>query len=295
MVRFPGMLTTNRYAEVEVIAPTDAADVEACKLFSLDAAMVFLGEVEERTRKLLSLNGRRTVNELHRELGRVMWEHVGMARSEESLGKALKLIPGLRAEFWEDARVTGSNAELNQELEAAGVRVVETDLGEFVVQLAGDHPSHIIAPIVHRTRDEVAALFRRKLGASDDEVEDIPAITALARRTLRREFLAADMGISGANFAVAETGSLCIVTNEGNVTLHNVTLVDKVGGVTVTNVTLHNPDYIAGFDNDGAPIRGGEDLRKELLAHVRKVIGPIATPDKLQFADALPRPGVERS
>jgi len=106
--------------------------------------------------------------------------------------------------------------ELNQALEAAGVRVVETDLGEFVVQLSGDHPSHIIAPIVHRTRDEVADLFQQKLNASDDEVSDIPAITAFARRTLRQEFLAADMGISGANFAVAETGSLSIVTNEGN-------------------------------------------------------------------------------
>ena len=106
--------------------------------------------------------------------------------------------------------------ELNNALERAGVRVVETDLGEFVVQLAGDHPSHIIAPIVHWTRGEVADLFRRKLGADDDEVSDIPAMTALARRTLRQEFLAADMGISGANFAVAETGSLCIVTNEGN-------------------------------------------------------------------------------
>jgi L-lactate dehydrogenase complex protein LldF len=105
---------------------------------------------------------------------------------------------------------------LNSALETAGVRVVETDLGEFVVQLAGDRPSHIVAPIVHRTREDVADLFRRKLGANDSEVSDIPAITAFARRTLRKEFLAADMGISGANFAIAETGSLSIVTNEGN-------------------------------------------------------------------------------
>jgi L-lactate dehydrogenase complex protein LldF len=105
---------------------------------------------------------------------------------------------------------------LNDALEAAGVRVVETDLGEFIVQLAGDRPSHIIAPVIHRTRADVAALFRAKLGARDEEVADIPALTALARRTLRREFLRADIGISGANFAVAETGSLCIVTNEGN-------------------------------------------------------------------------------
>ena len=105
---------------------------------------------------------------------------------------------------------------LNDALAAAGVRVVETDLGEFIVQLAADRPSHIIVPIIHRTKEDVAALFRAKLGASDDEVDGIPAMTALARRTLRREFLSADIGISGANFVVAETGSVCVVTNEGN-------------------------------------------------------------------------------
>ncbi|MBE3134314.1 MAG: iron-sulfur cluster-binding protein [Acidobacteria bacterium] len=106
--------------------------------------------------------------------------------------------------------------EINSALEAAGVRVVETDLGEFIVQLGGDRPSHIIMPIIHRTSADVAALFREKLGASDEEVSSIPAMTALARRTLRHEFLRADIGISGANFAVAETGSVCLVTNEGN-------------------------------------------------------------------------------
>jgi len=105
---------------------------------------------------------------------------------------------------------------LNEALEAAGVRVVETDLGEFIVQLAGDRPSHIIVPVVHRTSADVAALFRAKLGARDEDVADIPMMTAFARRTLRREFLRADIGISGANFAVAETGSVTVVTNEGN-------------------------------------------------------------------------------
>jgi L-lactate dehydrogenase complex protein LldF len=106
--------------------------------------------------------------------------------------------------------------ELNEALEHAGVRVVETDLGEFVVQLGGDRPSHIITPIIHRSRQDVAALFREKLGASPEDVADIPAMTALARRVLRAEFLQAGMGISGVNLAVAETGSICIVTNEGN-------------------------------------------------------------------------------
>jgi L-lactate dehydrogenase complex protein LldF len=105
---------------------------------------------------------------------------------------------------------------LNRALEDAGIRVVETDLGEFVVQIAEDRPSHIITPIIHKRREDVAALFKAKLGARDDEVADVPAITAFARRFLRGEFLRAGMGISGANFAIADSGSLCIVTNEGN-------------------------------------------------------------------------------
>ena len=105
---------------------------------------------------------------------------------------------------------------LNEALEAEGFHVVETDLGEFVVQLAGDRPSHIIAPIVHWSRQRVAALFERKLGASPEETRDVASLCALARRVLRDEFVAADMGVSGVNFGVAETGTLCIVTNEGN-------------------------------------------------------------------------------
>ena len=106
--------------------------------------------------------------------------------------------------------------ELNHALEAADMRVVETDLGEYVIQLDKDVPSHIIAPIIHKTKEQVAETFRRELAATDADVADIPQMTAFARRMLRAEFLAADMGISGVNFAVAESGSLCLVENEGN-------------------------------------------------------------------------------
>ena len=106
--------------------------------------------------------------------------------------------------------------ELNAALGAAGVDVLETDLGEFVVQIDGDHPSHIVAPIIHKSRRDIAKLFQEKLHASDADVADVPQMTAFARRRLRDGFLKADMGISGGNFGVAETGSLCICTNEGN-------------------------------------------------------------------------------
>jgi L-lactate dehydrogenase complex protein LldF len=106
--------------------------------------------------------------------------------------------------------------ELNHHLESAGVKVVETDLGEYIVQLAHDRPSHIVMPIIHMNRQQVADLFRAKINATDADLADIPAMTQLARRVLREEFVNADMGISGVNFAVAETGSITTCTNEGN-------------------------------------------------------------------------------
>ena len=106
--------------------------------------------------------------------------------------------------------------ELNDALEAAGLRIVETDLGEYVAQLSREPPSHIVGPIIHKSREDVAAVFRERLGAPEADLIDAAAMTSFARRTLRTEFLHADMGITGANFAVAETGSICLVTNEGN-------------------------------------------------------------------------------
>lgn len=103
---------------------------------------------------------------------------------------------------------------LNRELEKDGINVTESDLGEFIIQLAEETPSHIIAPVMHKTRYEVAETFAEKLGTpyTDDPIE----LNNIARAHLREIFLTADMGISGANFAVAESGSICLVTNEGN-------------------------------------------------------------------------------
>ncbi len=111
--------------------------------------------------------------------------------------------------------MTGEEIRLNAALEAAGITPVETDLGEWIIQLAGEGPAHIIAPAIHKTRAQVAALFS-ELAGEPLPADDIPALTATARRLLREQFLAADMGISGANVAVAETGSIVLVTNEGN-------------------------------------------------------------------------------
>ncbi len=108
---------------------------------------------------------------------------------------------------------------LNAFLEGQGVEVVETDLGEFIIQHAGESPSHIVAPAVHKDRHEVAALFRSEFPAelpAGPQGEAIEALTAAARRLLRAKFQEARVGLSGVNFAVAETGTLCLVENEGN-------------------------------------------------------------------------------
>ena len=104
--------------------------------------------------------------------------------------------------------------ELNEALLHAGITPVETDLGEYIIQMAGEKPSHIIAPAIHKTKGQVAELFARELGrkvAADPE-----ELTRIARAELREKFLQADMGITGANFGVAETGTIVLVTNEGN-------------------------------------------------------------------------------
>jgi L-lactate dehydrogenase complex protein LldF len=107
--------------------------------------------------------------------------------------------------------------ELNEALEHAGMRVVETDLGEYILQQEGEAPSHIIGPAIHKPKSEVNALFHRIAGMPlDAGVDDL---AGKAREIIRSDFLAADVGISGVNFAVAETGSIAIVENEGNARL----------------------------------------------------------------------------
>ncbi len=104
--------------------------------------------------------------------------------------------------------------ELNAALEAANIIPIETDLGEYIVQLRGEKPSHIITPAVHLRRDQVGETFHHRLGIPN--TTDIPTLTNAARTALRETFLNADIGLSGVNFGVAESGALCIVTNEGN-------------------------------------------------------------------------------
>ena len=106
---------------------------------------------------------------------------------------------------------------LNEALAAAGIEAIETDLAELIVQLANDRPSHILVPAIHRNRAEIRQIFLREMPGVDQELTDEPRVLAMAARAyLRRTFLSARVAISGANFAVAETGTLAVVESEGN-------------------------------------------------------------------------------
>ncbi|WP_026842059.1 L-lactate dehydrogenase (quinone) large subunit LdhH [Citrifermentans bremense] len=113
---------------------------------------------------------------------------------------------------------------LNRALQEEGISVAETDLGEWIIQLAGQTPSHMVMPAIHMTKEEVAEIFSKEV--DERLTTDIPRLVKVARNELRPKFLAADMGISGGNIAVAETGSIVLVTNEGNARL--VTSLPKI-------------------------------------------------------------------
>ncbi len=133
---------------------------------------------------------------------------------------------------------------LNPYLEKTGIAVKETDLGEWIIQLAGQTPSHMVLPAIHLTKEEVAELFSKEV--NERLSSDIPRLVKVAREQLREKFLAADMGISGANIAVAETGSIVLVTNEGN-----ARLVTSLPRIHVAIVGLEK--LVASFE-DIAPI-----------------------------------------
>ena len=113
--------------------------------------------------------------------------------------------------------LTTEETKLNEALQERGIRAWETDLAQLIIQLGEDTPSHILVPAIHRNRAEIRDLFRRTLDDVDENLSDDPGqLAEAARRHLRRRFLSARVGISGVNFAIAETGAVCVVESEGN-------------------------------------------------------------------------------
>lgn len=154
--------------------------------------------------------------ELFERAARARGAEVHWARDAAEVGRIVTDIAqrhGVRTAVKSKSMVTEECA-LNEVLERAGIEVMETDLGEYILQLAHEPPSHIVAPVVHKSKEQVSELFARVHGTP--RKDGIAELCREARDVLRPKFLGADMGISGANFLIAETGSALIVTNEGN-------------------------------------------------------------------------------
>lgn len=183
-----------------------------------------LGNGEE-WRELASQIRRHTIENLDsyiEQLAENVQKNGGYVHFASTAADAVEVITGIAQEkgaksVIKSKSMVSEEIHLNQHLEEMGVKVIESDLGEFIIQLAGETPSHIIAPAIHKTREEVAELFSEAAGKklSTETTE----LCAWARETLREEFLQADIGISGCNFAVAESGSVVLVSNEGNARL----------------------------------------------------------------------------
>jgi len=141
---------------------------------------------------------------------------VHLCRTPEDANRTiLEIIKGKGADFLVKSKsMTSEETELNHYLEENGIRCLETDLGEWIIQLAGEKPSHMVMPAIHKNKEEVAELFSKATGS--DCPPDIPFLVQKARETLRSGFLEGQVGMSGANVAMADSGAMAIVTNEGN-------------------------------------------------------------------------------
>jgi L-lactate dehydrogenase complex protein LldF len=185
------------YGEIEADRWRDwARDVKTHVLTHLDH---YLSEAEER----LSANG-----------VQVHWA--------ETAADALTAVRGIVREHDVGSVIKGKSMlteelGLNAHLEGLGVPVREGDLGEYIVQLLGEMPSHIVGPAIHKSLEDCQRLFHERLGTPLDGSPE--TLARAARETLRQEFLAADMGITGANFLAADTGTVALIENEGNIRL----------------------------------------------------------------------------
>ncbi len=137
------------------------------------------------------------------------------ANAEEAAQTIVKIVEKKQAKLAVKSKsMVSEEIHINKHLQERGIEVVETDLGEYIIQLAGEMPSHIIIPAIHKTRSQIKDLFTA--AGATNLTTDTKDLTAFARRALRDKFLRADVGMTGCNFAIAESGSVVLFTNEGN-------------------------------------------------------------------------------
>jgi len=196
--RATDQLGSRRVVALATLSDSDATR-DAARAARLDA-IAHLPEYLERFEAQLVANGARVHwAETPEQANRIIAD-IGRATAARLAVKSKSMV--------------SEETHLNDALERQGIEVVETDLGEYIVQLRHDRPSHIIAPIIHLTRQDIGRVMEQRLSVAYSD--DAHTLAAYARTKLRQAFLRADMGISGANFGVVETGAICLVTNEGN-------------------------------------------------------------------------------
>jgi L-lactate dehydrogenase complex protein LldF len=195
---------SEKFVTARASAITELDDFEAVR----DAA------VERRNRALVNLDG--WLDRFERN-AKTRGAQVLYAETHEEAARLIVEIArhhGVR-KVTKSKSMVSEEIGLNQALEAAGIQPVETDLGEYILQInENEAPSHIIAPVIHKDKEEISDLFAK--AHSTSRKTEINELTREAREVLRGHFLSADMGVTGANFLIAETGSVAIVTNEGN-------------------------------------------------------------------------------
>lgn len=202
--------------------------------FAATAENVSWEECRKKAREIRQKNVSRLPELIERfseeaaKAGAQVWR---VAKPEDALDRIAQIAREKNASLIVKSKsMVSEEIGLNDFLAGRGFRVVETDLGEWIIQLAGDRPSHITAPALHKTKEDVAALLSKELGRPVPA--DAKEIVRIAREEMRQYFAQADIGISGANFAVAESGTLVIVSNEGNARL--VTALPPVHIAVVT-------------------------------------------------------------
>jgi iron-sulfur cluster protein len=233
-------------------------------------------EYKKRAREIREKNVHelpRLIDEFSREAEKAGARVHRASRPQEALDLILRIAREKSAKLIVKSKsMVSEEIKLNGFLEANGLQVVETDLGEWIVQLAGERPSHITAPALHKTKEEVAELLSRRLG------RPVPAgakeIVRLAREEMRKYFFQADIGISGANFAVAETGTLVIVSNEGN-----ARLVTTLPPVHIALVTTEK--FVATMEEAITLLKAltAASAGRKLTSYVSFITGPSSTTD----------------
>jgi L-lactate dehydrogenase complex protein LldF len=194
---------TQRMLEGRTTAWADLPDVEALRERAREIRMSTISDLDRHVADFTAAFGARG--------GKVFFAETAEEASEYVVAVCRRFGAQLVAK---SKSMASEEIRINEALEAAGIRPVECDLGEYILQLAHEHPIHIILPAIEKTAADVAELFTRVEGVR--VAPELDELAAAARRQLREIFLKADVGLTGANFAVSETGSVCLVTNEGN-------------------------------------------------------------------------------